>query len=266
MKNRHRNRSPEPAGRTMVAAWLFCLCLLGSASGGFAGQPAETAVKPDMEKIRRELLTTYRRVADRYIAEQPAGRSRAQVTLIVGGLYETGRMGETDAVVAAQYYQKAAETGLTEAKFALGNVYNSGAESATGHIERDPAKARGLFEEAAEAGSVPAMVALGIIYSDGMNVNPDSKKALHYLMEAGKRADPTALDRLEPIMRKAREWEEAKPGRKGKANFPTSQEDLIDPKLVQEFIDNTFDLDRFASSVYVEINRRIKEATTARTK
>lgn len=270
MKRRQRKPNPERTGRNMVAvASIFCLCFFASGIAGQAGQPAKQPVKqpagesfkPDLERMRRELSNAYRRVANAYIAEQPDGRTRAQVTLIVGGLYQTGQMGETDPILAAQYYQKAADGGLAEAKYALATIYNAGAESPNGNIARDPAKALALFQEAAASGSVPAMVALGTIYADGMNVDPDSKKALEYFVEAGKRADSVALDRLEPIMRKAREWEEAKPERKGKANFPTSKEELIDPRLVQEFIDNTFDLERFASHTYVEISRRIKEAT-----
>ena len=251
-------------------AALLCACL--SAAPARAGEtappvdPAVDAARMEKERARllKELNATYRRVADEYIAEQPEGGIRDRVILIVGALYETGQMGDPDPVLAARYYERASAGGIYEATSALAGIYNAGAETASGKIPRDPARARQLYETAAAAGSVPAMLALGIIYADGMNVQPDPDKALGFLVQAAERGDDTAYERLEPIMDRAREWEEAKPGRKGKSGFPTSREQLRNPRLIQDFIDRTFDLDRFASHTFVELNKRIGEATKNR--
>lgn len=53
----------------------------------------EAALERERARIRAELAALSRRVADGYIAEQPAGEKRDQITLIVGALYETGRLG-----------------------------------------------------------------------------------------------------------------------------------------------------------------------------
>ncbi len=260
------------------AAAPLCLCALalfvaaagagdiapGQTPGMQPGQSDPAVLERERARIRAEMSALNRRVADAYIAEQTDRGLRDRVTLIVGALYETGNMGEPDPVLAAQYYAQAALTetgdGLPEATAALANMYNAGAKSASGSIPRDPARARQLYETAAAAGSVPAMLALGIMYADGMNVDPDPEKALGYFLQAAERGDATAFDRLLPVMNRAREWEEARPGRKGRAGFPTTPEELRKPELVQAFIDRTFDLDRFASHVFVELNRRIKAA------
>lgn len=252
-------------GALLLCAWLFAVAACAAdAPEPTPEQRAAEALRLEQERlrVRNELSAVYRRVADAYIAEQPAGDERARVTLVIGALYETGQMGaDPDPVLAARYYEHASRAGLFEATAALAGIYNTGAESASGTIPRDPARARQLYETAAAAGSVPAMLALGFIYADGMNIEPDPDRALGYFVQAAERGDATALDRLAPVMERARQWEEAKPGRKGKAGFPTSREELLKPKLIQDFIDRTFDLDRFASRTFVEINKRIGEMT-----
>ncbi len=223
--------------------------------------PADRAAR--LERVRAEFAATTRRICDRYIAEQPAGDTRDRVALIVGALYETGRMGDPDPVVAARYYEAAGRGGLPEAAAALARICDAGAESPEGSVPRDPARARRLYEAAADAGSVPAMVALGAIYAEGMHVDPDPDRALQYLLRAGERGDAAAVEKLLPIMNRAREWEEAKPERKGKSGFPTTPDELYKPELIQEFIDRTFDLDRLADRTLVEIGSRVRDATKA---
>lgn len=249
-----------------TCAALALLCAAASAGETPPGETPAPARDPaliarERERIRAELLAVTRRVADAYIAEQPQGALRDRVTLIVGALYETGQMGDADPVLAARYYEKAAANGLPEAAAALAGIHNTGAATPEGVIPRDPARARQLYETAAEDGSVPAMLALGIMYADGMNVDPDPDRAIRYFLMAAERGDATAFDRLAPVMTRAREWEAARPGREGKSGFPTTPEAMRKPELVQAFIDRTFDLDRLASHVFVELNQRIQAAT-----
>jgi TPR repeat protein len=220
----------------------------------------EAERKAELARIQKELAATQERLVREYIAEQPPGARRADVNLIIGTLYEIGQFGEPDSVRAAEYYRAAAEEGSPDAVCALAHMYDVGGTSATGEVPRDPARARALYERAAGAGSVRAMVELGTMYADGRNIDPDPKKALEYFLEAAKWGDATALDRLKPVMLKAREWEDAKPDRKGKAGFPTSQEGLIDKEKVEQFIDVSFNQQKLASAVYVEISRRMMAA------
>ncbi len=260
---------PGIPGALLVAGVLAAALVAGIAASARAadapggGAATDAAREREHARIRAELAAVSRRVADQYINEQPPGGLRDRVVLIVGALYETGQMGDPDPVLAAHYYEQAARQGLPEAAAALAGIHNTGAESASGSIPRNPERARQLYETAAAAGSVPAMLALGIIYAEGMNVDPDPDKALQYLLQAGERGDDTALERLRPVMNRAREWEDARPGRKGKSGFPTSPRELRKGELIQEFIDRTFELDRLASHTLVEISNRIRVATQA---
>lgn len=213
----------------------------------------EARLAAERERLRREMDVAQERVVRAYVAEQSPGAS-AEVNLIIGTLYEMGRLGDYDPVRAASYYEAAAQMGSENALCALGSLYAAGAESPSGKIPRDPVKSREFFVRAAEAGSVRALVELGAIYADGKNVDPDSKIALDYFTRAAKHGDPDALDRLEPVMRKAREWEEAKPGRK--AGFPTSKEEIIDKALLDRYIDINFNLQKRMSAIYVDLSRR----------
>lgn len=217
------------------------------------GRSAEAAAK--IEAIRRRIAELTERHARDLIAEQRTRGEKADAALVVGVMYEMGIEGDADLTLAAGYYRQAAELGAAEAECALGNLYSTGAEGATGRIERDPVKARGHYERAAAAGSAPAMFRLGELYSAGGEGKGDSAKALAYFVDAAKRGDESALERLAPVMKQARDWEAARPGRK--ANFPTSNEALVDPALLKAAKARNDQLNRFASHIYVELNRRI---------
>ena len=243
-----------------LAVVLAVMAILAPAPGAAAMDEAERQAKlAQLERIQKEMMAVYDRETRSYVDEHGSGKR--DVALVVGTLYEMGRIGEPDPVRAAKYYAEAAELGSSDAACALGMIYYNGAESDSGAIPRDPAAAMKHFESAAEDGSVRAMVELGLIYADGKNVDPDSKKALEYFREAAAYADATALDRLKPVMAKAKQWEEAKPGRKGKAGFPTHQDEIIDKVKVQRFIDHNFMLQQLASSTYVELSKRFAAAT-----
>lgn len=256
----------------LVALAAAAVVLAGTGTDGQKGFSQDGAPKDparmeaERERLRREFDAAQARIVDAYIAEQPPGAARADVNLLIGTLYEMGKLGagDPDRVRAAKYYEAAAAMGSGNALCALGSLYASGAESPDGRIAADAEKSRDYFRRAADAGSVRALVELGMIYADGKNVDPDSKRALEYFMQAAKHGDPDALDRLEPVMRKAREWEAAKPGREGKAGFPTSKEAIIDKELIDRYIDVNFNLQKQMSSIFVELGRRLMAASKKR--
>lgn len=236
--------------RSRIALALSCLLAL---TGAGAGQE-----DPNVARIRQRMAEVTLAAADSLVAEQATDADRADVALVIGALFETGAFENTDPLRAVHYYSLASDYGSAEADCALGNLYYNGAESEAGGLPRDPERARAYYGQAAAGGSVTAMLQLGAIYADGMGVEPDSKRALPYFMDAASRGDPTALERLEPVMRRAREWEEAKPGRK--ADFPTRREDIVKPELVREAEARNAKLDRLASKIYVALNTRIATA------
>lgn len=240
---------------TMLAIGILCGLALVSAPAARAMDEAE--IERQRLRLQKEFDAMAERIADKYIDEQDTNL-RPDVTAIVGGLFEAGLIGGgPDPVLAVRYYETAAREGSIEAECALATVYNVGAETDSGTVKRDTARAIEHFETAVAGGSVRAMLELGFIYAEGKNVDPDSKRALSYFVEAAKRGDETALQRLEPVMRKAREWEEAKPDRKGKAGFPTGKETMIQKPLMDEAVDRAMNMEKLASSVYVELSRRI---------
>ncbi|MCC8165818.1 MAG: sel1 repeat family protein [Planctomycetes bacterium] len=246
--------------KALTAAPVILLCLLMAALGptpAGAAEPGSALPDPaaQRELIRRQMEAVTDRVVRQYLVDLPEGLARPDVLVIIGALYEMGRLGEANPVRAEELYLEAAKLDSVEAACSLGNLYQHGAESLYGVIPKDPERSREWYRYAAERGSVKAMVELGAIYTDGQDIDPDAKLGLKYYLDAAKYANPTALDRLEPVMRKAREWEEARPGRD--AGFPTSKEEIIDEAFVQEFIDVNFYLEQVASKVFVELSRRI---------
>lgn len=237
------------------SVWLLLAALLLAAPVG-AGEFAEDP-DPRVEQLRRHMETLFNRHAAAMIAEQPNQADGADVAMVIGTFVAFGVMGDADPAKALAFYRRAAEMGSPEAECALGNLYATGGDGPSGGVERDPARARSHYEKAAAAGSVRAMMTLGDMYAEGRNIEPDSKKALQYYLDAAKYGEPAALDKLEPVMRNARQWEEERPGRK--ANFPTGPEQLVNPTLAKRYKDRNAALDRLASRVYIDLNKRIAE-------
>lgn len=216
----------------------------------------EVNVQAELERIRLRMARIAREVAQGLIAEQTTDREKADAALIIATLYEMGRLDTDDPMLIVDYYRTASEYGSAEADCTLGGLYYSGlAIPGKKGVDRNLEKALEYFDEAATGGSVPAMQRLGLIYADGMGVEPDPKKALPYFRGAAERGDDLSLQRLEPVMRQAREWEEAKPGRK--ANFPTSREEMIQPALVKEVENRSARLERLLSRIFVEFSKRV---------
>lgn len=194
------------------------------------------------------------------LGEQPDDKAMADAALVIGAFIELGMIGDPDPVRAAPYFKIAADRGCAEAECALGNLFASGAAGARGRMDKNVRKAVEHYERAAAAGSIKAMLELGNIYSDGADgVEADAKKALSLYLDAARRGDETALAKLDPVMAKAKEWEAARPGRK--ANFPTSPESVIIPELVDQAKTRNRELDRLASRVYQDLNKRLAAST-----
>ena len=231
---------------------LFAIIALAvPATAAFAAEPSPN---PHIERIRKRLIQVTNEEAQKLIAEQYERADKADAALVIGAMFETGRFDYGEPLMAIEYYQMSADLGCAEADCALAAAYYRGMDG----FPRYPEKARELYDKAARGGSVQAMMQMGMIYADGMGVDPDPKKALPYFRDAAARGEPEALHRLEPVMRQAKEWEEAKPGRK--ANFPTSREEIVKPELVKQLESRMFKLDRLASRLYVELNKRIAAA------
>lgn len=209
---------------------------------------------PDIERIRQHMARLFDQEAQRLIAEQPTRADKADAALAIGALIETGKMSAADPLSAMEYYRMATEFGSAEAECILGNIYYNG----TYNVRRDVEKAMEHYKKAAEGGSASAMLQLGVIHADGLGIEADSKAAMPYLRDAAMRGDAEALRRLEPVMRQAREWEEAKPGRK--ANFPTSREEMVNAELVKQQEARNIRLGRLSSRLLVEMSKRVAEA------
>lgn len=232
--------------------------LLAAAWAAPAGEEkAKENTGPTPEQVRQDMAKLTDRIVRRYLDERPDGRGKADVLLVVGTLYETGKIGggDSDMARAVEYYRRAAEMGSPQAMCSMGVMYCKGIESDAVKLPRDPEKGRKYLEDAAGHEVTRAMLELGDIYQEGRDVEPDSKKALAYFVDAAKRGEPDALDRLKPVMLRAREWEAAKPGRK--ANFPTNIDEIVDKNLTQLNIDINFNLLQLFSKVLGELNRRI---------
>ncbi|MCC8189883.1 MAG: sel1 repeat family protein [Planctomycetes bacterium] len=237
-----------------VAGFVLALAVLTAGRAAAVDEAEIMRLRDRMENITRE-------AANGVIAEQSGRQAKADAALMVATMFESGRFEGRRLALALEFYELAADFGSAEANCALGMFYYNGIDSPEGQLARDPKKAMDFLHKAAAGGSVPAMVHLGVIYADGMGVDPDAAKALPFFVDAAARGDEAALRRLEPVMRQAREWEEARPGRK--ANFPTSRDDLIKPELVKEYDQRLENLDRIASRHYVEINKRVAAAVKA---
>lgn len=240
---------------------LFLAIVLASLHSltGTTGEMNEEALNRELDRHRRRMNAVSDKIVTAYIEENTPGRGleRARLLLVVGSLYQMGQLGMNgpNPVRAAEYFRQAADMGLPEAHAAIGHLYNHGAESEAGTIEMDPERARSHYEIAAKGGSSRAMYELGLIYAEGKHVDPDTKKALEYFVDSAKRGDGAAIERLEPVMLRAREWEAAKPGRK--ANFPTSRNEIMDKDLVQRNIDMNFEMEQLAIKTNADIGRRL---------
>lgn len=101
--------------------------------------------------------------------------------------HEHGINVQIDMEKAAFYYRQAAEGGLAEAQFNLGNLYLAGSG-----VALNPAAAVEWFRKAAEQGLPAAQYNLANAYRTGQGVQQDFARALQWYRNAADRGMPQA--------------------------------------------------------------------------
>lgn len=102
----------------------------------------------------------------------------------VGQAYDSGRGAPQDYAIALRWYMKAAEQNDRDAESALGDLYTSGHG-----VKTDPAQASEWYYKAAEQGVAHAQAELGKLYLAGKGVNQDFVKAYFWYGLAAKEID-----------------------------------------------------------------------------
>lgn len=91
------------------------------------------------------------------------------------------------AHIARHCWQRAAEQGVAQAQYMLGQLYERG----TG-VTADPRRAAGWYRQAAEQGDAPAQGALGLCHLHGQGVAASAREALRWLQAAADQGDAKA--------------------------------------------------------------------------
>ncbi len=110
-----------------------------------------------------------------------------QAWLRVGQCHAQGWGRPVDKAQAAQWYRRAAESGLASAQTALGIVLQRG-----DGLERDDQAAVQWFSRAAQAGDSNAALALARAYEAGQGVGRDTVVAAQWLQRAADQRNPAA--------------------------------------------------------------------------
>lgn len=151
-----------------VLAHLCCVALWGQDAAA-PGTDAEMArLSPQALKARAE-----------------SGDGRAQNEW--GLAYASGRAGETNYVLAREWFAKAAEKGVPAAQHNLASLYLTGRG-----VPQSFEEALDLYQKAADRGFVQSQFALGWMYANGRGVEPDFKQAAKWYGMAADQGDPQA--------------------------------------------------------------------------
>jgi TPR repeat protein len=118
------------------------------------------------------------------LAEPLARDGCNECQFIMGRLFETGAAGKKDAMVAADWYRKAAEGGNAKARFNLGNLYLAG-----NGVIKDARSAAEWFHKAAVGGHRVAQFNLGMMYETGEGISRDLTEAIKWYGEAAQSDD-----------------------------------------------------------------------------
>ncbi len=107
----------------------------------------------------------------------------------LGNYYLTGRSGcRQDISEAIKLYRQAAEAGVPEAMYHLGECYAGGIG-----VVADPRRAFEFFFQAAKADYPAAQYATGRCFGEGMGTPRDEQAAFYWFNQAAIRNDPRAL-------------------------------------------------------------------------
>ncbi len=99
----------------------------------------------------------------------------------LGARLAEGRGAPRDAKAAAQWFEKAAESGLAPAQYRLGSLYEKGVG-----VDRDYGRARLWYERAAEAGNARAMHNYAVLLAEGGDGKPDYAAAAEWFRRAAE--------------------------------------------------------------------------------
>lgn len=103
--------------------------------------------------------------------------------------YDNGNGVTQSRAKAVEYYEKAAEAGITGAVNDLAYIYFQG----THNVQKNYERAFVLAEKAAAVGVVDSMTLLGKCYDDGLGVPGDKEKALEWYRKAAEAGDFRAM-------------------------------------------------------------------------
>jgi TPR repeat protein len=96
-----------------------------------------------------------------------------------------------DPAAAARWYLEAAEKGIAEAQYRLGNIYLEG-----NGVARDPAKAASWFRRAAEQGHASAQNNFGLLCLNGSGVHKNDAEALKWFIKSAQAGDAGGQNNL----------------------------------------------------------------------
>ena len=156
--------------------WLRALAVvilsgIPTSSFGDGAEAWQAYLKGDYAAAETEL---------RALAE--TGDADAQYGL--GTAYCDGLAVRRDYRLAAEWYEKAAQQGHTQAQFNLGFLHYQGAGEGAVALPRDPGQAARWLGAAAEAGNPMAAQLLGRLYSRGRGMEADEAAALRWSLRA----------------------------------------------------------------------------------
>ena len=169
---------------TAVIGAAFLLVLLG----GPARADYATGAKAFRAKDYAAALAAWQPLADE-------GHLRAQFGL--GVIYEEGGVGiEPDLDKAAAWYREAAEQGLADAQFNLGNLYRTGRG-----VAKDPRRAVVWYLKAAMQGMPTAQFNLALSYDTGVGAAQNHAVAAKWYRRAARQGDAEAMLGLATLYR-----------------------------------------------------------------
>ena len=156
------------------------------------GQPARADYTAGAKAFRARdyvaALSAWQPLADQ-------GHSRAQFG--IGVIYEEGGGGvEPDLTKAVAWYREAAELGLADAQFNLGNLYRTGRG-----VEKDPRRAVVWYLKAAVQGMPVAQYNLALSYDTGIGAARNQTVAAKWYRSAAKQGDVDAMLGLAALYR-----------------------------------------------------------------
>ena len=156
------------------------------------GQPARADYTAGAKAFRAKdyaaALTAWQPLAD-------AGHLRAQFG--IGVIYEEGGVGiAPDLDQAAAWYREAAEQGLADAQFNLGNLYRTGRG-----VDKDPRRAVVWYLKAATQGMPVAQYNLALSYDTGVGAAQNHTVAAKWYRRAAKQGEIDAMLGLAALYR-----------------------------------------------------------------